>query len=67
MSFFVPGKIKRMISNESKVTSIFDSNSLLMNDLNKKEISKLQKSKTIKNLSANFKFIIILLSCRLDL
>ena len=63
----MPGKIKRMINNESKVTSIFDSNSLLTNDLNIKEVNKLLKSITIKNLSANFKFIIIFLSYILDL
>lgn len=51
-------KIKKKISNELKATSIFDNNSLLINDLNKKEVNKLQNSMIIKNRSANFKFII---------
>jgi hypothetical protein len=52
-------KIKKRINNELKTISIFDINSLLTNDLNKKEINKLQNSIATKNLSANFKFIII--------
>lgn len=52
-------KIKKNISNELKATSIFDINSLLTNDFNKKEVNKLQNSIIIKNRSANFKFIII--------
>jgi hypothetical protein len=55
----MPMKIKKSIINELKATRIFDINSLLTNDLNKKEVNKLQNSIIIKNRSANFKFIII--------
>jgi hypothetical protein len=55
----MPMKIKKNSSNELKATSIFDINSLLTNDFNKKEVNKLQNSIIIKNRSANFKFIII--------
>ena len=58
-SYLILEKIKKIISNEVKATSTFDSNSLLINDLNKKEFNKLQNSITIKNFEVNFKFIII--------
>ena len=59
MLFLTLNKIKKKINNEFNATRIFDINSLLMNDLNKKEINKLENSIIIKNFSVNFKFIIL--------
>ena len=67
VSYLILEKIKKIISNESKATNIFDSNSLLINNLNKKEVNKLQNSITTKNFEVNFKFIIIFLELQVKL